>query len=399
MQGTLDIPVVHLLQCTTIQCDKKPLAEQVLGVYFDEVAASRGALPRPDLTNVRLRRYVVTSGTPAVRVLRGEIVEAEHEIIVAVIDGDGRLTHAVGDPDRVFMTRSSVKPFQVLPVITSGALDAFGFAAHQLAVMCASHNGTDEHRQVVASNLERIGLSAEQLQCGTHRPMFMEIEGTYPTAGEDRDPVRHNCSGKHSGFLALAKHIGEPVERYLDPGSEVQQRVKQAVALMCEYPEERIEIGIDGCSAPVFSMSVRHLAIGFKNLAMRRGGAAGDPAVAKALERGWAAMTGYPHLVAGTGRFDYDLMRSMPGRVVSKLGAESIRGLAFNDPPLGICVKVRDGGMRALGPVCVHVLRQLGLIEDFANYPHLQRYVEPAVRNARNIVTGRIVVDFNLDRL
>ena len=190
----------------------------------------------------------------AARVYRGEVVEAQHCADIAVVDAEGNLTHYLGNPDAVYMTRSSVKPFQALPIILTGALDRLGFSSEQLAIMCASHTGTDRHREVVRSNLWQAGNHPEDLKCGTHLPIGMEQDGTYPTAGEDKDPLRHNCSGKHSGFLALAGFLGEPVSDYLKPTSRTQQLVKEAVAEVCQYPSERIEVGIDGCSAPVLSL-------------------------------------------------------------------------------------------------------------------------------------------------
>ncbi len=333
----------------------------------------------------------------AARVYRGEVIEAQHCADIAVVDAGGNLTHYFGNPDAAYMTRSSVKPFQVLPLIRSGAFARLGFSTEQLAIMCASHNGTDEHREVVKSNLWQAGNHSDDLQCGTHRPMGMELEGTFPTAGEDKDPLRHNCSGKHSGFLALTGFLGEPISDYLNPQSRAQQLVKEAVAEICQFPAEKIEVGIDGCSAPVFSLPVKHLAIGMKNLAIPQ---AKDAETRRALGKVKAAMTGHPYLIAGDKRFDYDLMRSFPGNGVSKVGAESIQAIGFADPPVGVCVKITDGsGGRALGPVCVHVLRQLGIIGRFEDHIHLLGYVCPEVRNCRNLLTGRIVVDFELKKV
>lgn len=333
----------------------------------------------------------------AARVYRGDVVEAQHCADIAVVDAGGNLTHYLGNPDAVYMTRSSVKPFQALPLILTGAFARLGFSSEQLAIMCASHSGTDKHREVVRSNLWQAGNHPEDLQCGTHLPIGMEQDRVYPTAGEDRDPLRHNCSGKHSGFLALAGFLGEPVAHYLTPTSRTQQLVKETVAEICQYPSERIDVGIDGCSAPVFSMPVKHLAIGMKNLAIPQ---AKDAETREALALVKDAMTRHPFLISGEGRFDYDLMRSFPGNVVSKIGAESIQAMGFADPPIGIVVKIIDGtGGRSLGPVCVHVLKQLGIIKAFEDHLHLLGYACPEVRNCRNLLTGRIVVDFELRKV
>jgi len=332
----------------------------------------------------------------AARVYRGTAVEAEHCADIAVVDNAANVTHYLGDPDAVYMTRSSIKPFQVLPLILSGGFDHFGFDRRHLAIMCSSHSGTDEHCQVVREVLERAGNTPDDLQCGSGWPLHFQFEGMRPPVHDDQyGPLRSDCSGKHAGFLALTRFLGEDVSDYLNPESRAQKMVKQSVAERCEFPAEQIATGIDGCSAPNFSMPLRYLAIGFKNLAS---GQAADAPTRTALQRVKEAMTGEPYLVAGRKRFCYDFMRSFPQDGVTKLGAESIQGVGLTDPPIGIAVKVADGGIRALGPICVHALKQLGLIRfDLSSSP-LAAYESPEVLNARGLVTGRIVVDFRLRR-
>ncbi|MBN1211557.1 MAG: asparaginase [candidate division Zixibacteria bacterium] len=332
----------------------------------------------------------------AAKVYRGEVVEALHFATVAVLDKNGKMTHYLGDSEQFFMTRSVVKPFQAMPLVMSGAADRFGFSPKQIAVTCASHVGSDEHREVVISNLEKAGNLAEHLQCGTHLPIYMTMDKLYPMQGEDKDPLRHNCSGKHSGFLALARFLGEDVANYLDPNSRTQQLVKKAVAEMCEYPVEEVKVAIDGCSAPVFAIPVKNLALGFKKLASGEGQ---TPEYAAAARRIREAMTAHPLMVSGEGRLDYDIKRSFPGNAVCKIGAEAIEGIGFADPPVGICVKILDGNQRALGPVCVEVFRQLGIIKNIDDYPHLMKYISPEIRNYRDLVTGKIVTDFKLRKV
>jgi L-asparaginase II len=334
-------------------------------------------------------------GVAAAKVYRGDAVEAEHTAVVAVVDSEGRLTHYLGDPDSVYMTRSSIKPFQVLPLILSGGFDQFKFTERQLAVMCGSHCGTDEHREVISSILQQAGNRPEDLKCGAHVPLFMMLDNLFPKFDEHRDPLRHNCSGKHAGFLALTRHLGDPDDTYINPEFQAQRQVRQAVARICEQPVDELRVSIDGCSAPNYDLPIRKMAVGFKNLAIPQ---AKDAGVRDALKRVKSAMTTHPFMVAGEKRFDYDFMRSFPGNGVSKIGAEAIQGLGFAHPPVGICVKIPDGGRRVLGSVCVHVLRKIGIIRNIDDYPLLKGYWSPEVRNYRNLITGRIVVDFDLKK-
>lgn len=339
---------------------------------------------------------VTTGGSePAVQVIRGDAVEAVHHADIAVVDKSGRLTHYLGNPDTIYMARSALKPFQALPLIESGGFDHFGFSEQHLALMCSSHSGTDEHRDQARSALEQAGLKVADLQCGAAWPLYIQFEDIFPVAQDQHDPLRNDCSGKHAGFLALAKFLGEPLEDYLNPENHIQKMIKESVAVCCEYPSQSMKLGIDGCSAPNFSMPVKQLAVGFKNLAS---GSVSDKSTSEALQRAKAAMTSQPYLVAGHKRFCYDFMRLFGPNGVTKLGAESIQGIGFADPSIGIAIKVADGAGRALGPICIEVLKQMGLLDMTVGKELLGRYECPETRNARDIVTGRIMVDFELKK-
>jgi L-asparaginase II len=329
------------------------------------------------------------------KVFRGEREESVHYGSVAVVDKNGRLTHYVGDPEFFTFVRSSAKPFQLIPLLQTGAADHFGFNNKQLSIMCGSHSGTDHHRAVVAANLEAAGNTAENLKCGTHVPIFMQVTGEIPYHEEHKDPLRHNCSGKHSGFLALARYLGEDVEKYLDFDSRTQTLVLEAVARMYEIPKDEIKLGVDGCSAPNFGMPLIKTALAFKKLA---NGERGDPELSKILGRIKQAMTEFPEMYSGEGRFDLAIMRTYPGNVICKGGAEAIQGIGLADPPVGIAVKINDGNDRAIPTVTIEVLRQLGLI-DIEKAEHFEPLYNPYIFNWRKIPTGRIRAEFTLKKV
>jgi len=333
---------------------------------------------------------------PLAFVFRGKNIEAIHYGSIAVVDENGKLTHYTGDPEMVTMMRSSIKPFQALPLLMTGGFDHFGYNDKQLALMCASHDGTDEHKEVAASILLAAGNKPEDLQCGTHWPIWMRNDNIYPENGEDKDPLRHNCSGKHSGFLALAKFLNDDTKKYLDPGGKTQRLVKQAVADMCEFPSERFGVAVDGCSAPNFGYPLINLAIGFKNLVLKH---YKTKEMEKAVGRVLQAMTAHPKMVSGEKRFDYDVMRSFPGKVVCKVGAEAIEGIGFSEPKIGIVVKIDDGNTRALYPVCVEVLKQLDIVDKMDKFPFLKRHEKPEIANYRKITTGYIEAKFELKKV
>ncbi|KAA3635768.1 MAG: asparaginase [Calditrichaeota bacterium] len=329
----------------------------------------------------------------AVTVYRGEQVEAVHDVSIAVVNAVGELTHYYGDPNAIFMTRSSIKAFQLLPLLTTGAAEQYNFSNKQLAIMAGSHNGTNEHRDVVLSNLEAAGNTADLLQCGCHKPMYMAFSGEYPQDNEDKDFLRHNCSGKHSGFLALAKFLGDDVSDYLNPENKSQTLVREAVSAYCEYPLPETFYGTDGCSAPNFPLPLKNLAHGFVKFTQ---GIGQDEKEIKAVKRIREAILEYPKMVSGEKRFDYALAQSFPDNCICKVGAEAIEAVSFVNEKIGIAVKVHDGANRAMEPVVVEVLKQIRLIEDIEDYPLLKHYEVPFVKNVQKIITGKIVCDFML---
>jgi L-asparaginase II len=221
----------------------------------------------------------------------------------------------------------------------------------------------------------------------------MQLEQDYPTSGEDQDQLRHNCSGKHSGFLALARHIGQDPATYLDPDSELQTRVRDALVAMTDYPAERLKPSIDGCSAPNYALPLYNLALGFMRLATLQGP---DQATTRALQRVREAVWTHPEMISGKHRIDLDVMRSFPNNVVCKVGAEGLEGIGFADPPIGIAIKIHDGAGRARPPVIVETLKQIGVIDNIARFPFLLRRERPEVRNNRDLLSGHIAADFKL---
>lgn len=325
-----------------------------------------------------------------VRVFRGEHLDAVHTASVAVVAEAGRLVAHFGDPAAHVVLRSTAKPFQALPLVSSGALDALGIDDAELAVACASHNGSDRHVAVVTRLLARSGASPQALKCGTQLPLELRLRGAYPLHGEDRDPLRHNCSGKHAGFLALSRHLAQPPAAYLEPQAVVQTAVRRAIERASELLPDSLVPAIDGCSAPTYALPLTHVALAFRNLALAT---APDRDSASALARVRDAMQKEPFLISGDARFDYDLARSFPGNVVNKGGAEAIQGIGFRDPPLGIAIKVHDGGERALAPLCVAVLRTLGVLDDLSRFPLLEPHARPQLRNYAGLTTGEIRVE------
>jgi len=328
-----------------------------------------------------------------VQVTRGRYVESNHEIHAAVVDNEGRLLYAVGNPDRLTFPRSSMKPFQAVPLIESGAADAFGYGDAEISLSCASHSGEPIHRHAVLDVLSRAHLSEEDLQCGTHIPRDGESYRELIREGRELTPVFSNCSGKHSGMLLTAAHLNEDTQTYREIEHPHQQRILSVIADVCDYPAEEIGIGVDGCGVPVHRLPLRHAALGFARLAKPEGTV--SELRADALNRVRRGMTRRPEMVAGKNRFDTDLMRVFQGNLVAKVGAEGVQCIGVADRGIGIAVKVEDGSERATFVAAMEVLKQLGIGTD-QQFAELADYVHAPVLNARRESIGEIKPNFVL---
>ncbi|MBE3575085.1 MAG: asparaginase [Firmicutes bacterium] len=325
------------------------------------------------------------------QVTRGELAESFHRGHVAVVRADGAVVAWVGDERFRTYWRSAAKPIQALAVLTTGAADRFHFTDPELAVMAASHAGEDEHVQAVQSILHKAGLTEAALQCGTHPPVTAEMARRLILAGREPEPVQCNCSGKHAGMLAVAAHLGFPVEGYLRPSHPVQQIMLSLVADFCSLPAKEIILGVDGCGVPVFGLPLAAMALAYARLAHP------DQAKAEygpAVRRLTGAMLRHPEMVSGRGRFTTELMVAAQGRVIAKCGAEGVFCLALPEQGLGVAIKVEDGQSRPVPVVALEVLRQLGL--DLTGEPGLKAYWQAPVRNNRGEAVGRILPAFTL---
>src|ERR1044071_3130799 len=317
---------------------------------------------------------------------RGSIVEAVHQVSVAVSDARGRLLASAGDPDAVTWWRSAAKPFQVLPLLLDGAAERFAVSDEERALACASHSSEPRHLEVVSRWMERLGLNDHDLSCGVHPPLSPVVAQAVVRGSASPTARWSNGSGKHTGMLALAMRHGWPLAGYNAAGHPVQARILSEVARWTAIAESDLVQSVDGCTAVCFGLPLRAMALAYARLA-----ASPDPAPRRIL----ATMSAHPFLVAGTGRLCTDLMTALPGSIVAKVGAEGIYSAALPRAGLGIALKVEDGDTRASGLALLEVLRQLSA-ELMAATPldlsaaSLIHHGKQPIRNTRGAVTGEV---------
>lgn len=292
---------------------------------------------------------------PIVAVRRGGLVESVHRGRICVCDTDGRVLEALGDADGYVYVRSSAKPFQALPLVLSGAAEAFGLTNEELAIACGSHNAEARHLEAVRSLLGKAGLTEDDLQNGAHPPMYAPEAERLARNGEHPREIHGNCSGKHAGMLAVCAHEGWETATYRSPEHPLQQWILGLISEVCGVERDAVIVGGDGCGAPAFAMPLKGLATGFARLATGDG-LSND--LAGAALRLRDAMTRYPFLIAGTERLDTELMEATD--LVTKMGAEGVIGVGSLDG-WGMALKISDGAVRAVRPATVAALARKGL--------------------------------------
>jgi L-asparaginase II len=328
---------------------------------------------------------VSASSNPVlVEVMRGTLVESRHMGAIAIADASGRLILALGDVERPVFPRSAVKALQAIPLVESGAADAFRLGDSELAVACASHSGDRVHVEAVRSLLAKAGLDESYLACGAHWPVSDEAFRNL-TRGSGRPlAIHNNCSGKHAGMLAAAVHLGLEPRSYERADHPLQVMIAGIISETCGVTLSRDGIGVDGCSVPTWSLPLGSLATGFARFGTGTGLASGRAQAADRLARACFAR---PVLVAGEGRFDTIAMRALAPAVFVKGGAEGMHCAALPELGLGIALKINDGAKRGTERALAEVLA--ALIPEAGTA--LAEQLDGVLLNWRGLRVGQVV--------
>ncbi|MCX6060319.1 MAG: asparaginase [Chloroflexi bacterium] len=314
---------------------------------------------------------------PLLEITRGNVVESTHFGSIAVVDSTGKLLHSYGDPDGVAFLRSSAKPFQALPFVERGGVEHFNLTQSELALACASHETAQMHLDVVKAMQAKIEIQESDLQCGPHLPGDASNLRLVIQKGITPTPNFNNCSGKHTAMLAHAKMRGLPIENYLAHDHPIQQDILTAFSEMCGIEKEKIELGIDGCSAPNFAIPLLNAALGMARMCDPR---TLSEARATACKKITSAMTAHPEMISNYGEFDCELMQIGKGLIVTKRGAEGFQIIGLmpgvcGENGVGIAFKVTDGDKSAMNEnletstrvrpsVTLEILRQLKALNE-----------------------------------
>lgn len=311
-------------------------------------------------------------------ILRGPTVESVHRGAFVVRNSNGAVLASSGNITKPVFPRSAVKAFQCVPVIESGAADQFGFSDEEIALCCASHNGEAEHVRVASSMLAKAGIDQSAYECGAHWPERIEDKVSLAKADLTPGSIHNNCSGKHAGMLALAKHLGAPLQGYVTKDHAVQRAVAKALDDYCDANTAEAPWGIDGCSVPTWALPLENLAQGFARL-FADGNSIGAR-IANAVRQ-------HPFMIAGTGRFDTRVMQAIP-RLFIKVGAEGVFCGAVPHASLGFALKIDDGAVRGAE---VAVARLLSNLDCWTaeEKSALEPFTQSTMHNWRKIEVGQ----------
>lgn len=327
-----------------------------------------------------------------VEVTRGTTVESRHRGSIAIVDADGKLAFSAGDVEQGIFARSAIKALQAIPMVESGAAEALDFDDAELALACASHNGEETHAKSARIMLFKAGLTEEDLLCGPQWPKHMDDCVGLVKTDDSPCQLHNNCSGKHAGFLAMAKTLGIPTENYIDFDHPVQMEIRNVLEQMSGGILARDVCGTDGCSIPTYAMDQQKTALAFARFAT---GVGLDPVRASAAETLYEACVNEPYMVAGKNRFCTEIMDIFKGRVFVKVGAEGVFCAALPELGFGVTLKCEDGSVRGAEVMMASTIRSLLDISDDEE-KGLNAWEHQQLKNRRDVLVGEVrpVADF-----
>jgi L-asparaginase II len=331
---------------------------------------------------------------PLIEITRSSVIECIHNGDIAVVNSLGKLIYSAGDPFKHTYMRSTAKPIQAINVISSGAAEVFGLSEKEIAVICSSHYAEPFHLEAVNNILRKIGLTDKDLLCGTVTSLNKEYALKLARDNIKLNPTYSDCSGKHTGMLAVCRHKGYSVHDYINPGHPCQKKIIEILSDMCSIEKNKIVIGIDGCSAPVYAIPLYNMAFGYARFVT-------DYLIQKQYQNPtkiiFKSMNDYPMMISGTGGFCTDLIKNCSRKLIGKIGAEGVYCIGLRSEGIGIALKVESGSMDVIPPIVFHILNTLNVFNKLEIIP-LKKYSVMDNKNDLNITVGKIRPVFSLTK-
>ncbi|KAF7586914.1 hypothetical protein BBP40_008023 [Aspergillus hancockii] len=343
--------------------------------------------------------------TPHISTTRNGITENRHFLHAAIVTKTGTLLSRVGDPTRQTLARSTIKPAQALAILSTGALEQFSLDEADLALICASHNSEERHLTRARNMLAKVSAQESDLRCGGHDALNADVNREWIRSGYVPTAICNNCSGKHVGMIGGARALGVGIGGYHLPSHAMQGRFREVVADLGGFEGldggGTLLWGVDGCNLPAPALPLVSLGRIYARFAAAVDAVESGGGDLSERERGMArifrAMTRYPELVGGEGRFCTALMQVFGGMLIGKVGADGCYGVGIRasehtrrigaDGAIGIAVKIEDGNREILYSAVVEILEQLDI-----GTPEMRRELAefhlPGIVNTAGVVTG-----------
>jgi L-asparaginase II len=318
-----------------------------------------------------------------IAVTRGSEVESLHRVHAAVVGADGAMMGGARDTSFLTHWRSCAKPFQVMPLLATGAFDDLAWGNDELALAVASHGGEPEHVAIATRMLADLGLEEGDLACGPHDPMASRGQKILRESGARATRLHNNCSGKHAAMLARAHIEGWKTAGYEKRDHPVQDSCLESVAEWCGVDARELGQAVDGCGVVEFSSPLVNMARAWARFAT----AIQDEEVE--AKRIYGAVREKPFLFGGSDRFDSIMLEATEGRVMTKVGAEGVHAVAVPDLAVGFVIKVEDGSQRAQWPAVIRMLQYLDALPA-ALPPELEEFRRRPIRNTRGETVGEV---------
>jgi len=319
-----------------------------------------------------------------VEVTRGGRVESAHRGAAIVVDAKGGVLFEAGDVDLAIYSRSAVKALLALPMVETGAAARLGLTDAEIALACSSHTGEADHVAAASSMLAKAGRCVATLECGTHWPSYDAAARALAAAGQLPSALHNNCSGKHSGFICLACDRGDDPKGYVRPDHPTMKVITAALAEMTSTVLDEGNFAVDGCSIPTYAIPLRGLALAFARFGSGQGIGADRAAAARRIR---AAVAAQPRMVAGTNRFDTQVIAALGERVFVKGGAEGVHCGTIPELGVGFAVKCDDGAGRAADVVTAALIAKF-LPNNGRVDPVVAELASPVLTNWNGIEVG-----------
>lgn len=319
--------------------------------------------------------------------VRGDWVENSHRGAAIIVDQKGDAIAEWGNVEIPVYARSSIKPLQAIALFESGAVEKYGITSEEVALACASHAGEDIHVDRVAKWLGQLGVTQDSLNCGAVRPSNRKTYEALLCSDSVPTPLHNPCSGKHTGFLSVALAKGYSIQGYADPLHPVQGYVLSILEDVMQIDAAHMPQALDDCGLPALAFPLRNIALGMARFGTHATGI--SKSRRGVMGKICGAIKKFPHLLAGTGRFDTTVIESTAGKIITKVGADAVYTATIPQKGLGIALKIDDGNIRAAEVAMGAILSSLKLLEAPAQ-ARLASFLHPTIRNINGKDTGMI---------